>query len=295
MMNKTKVSVAVIITCYNRREKTLTCLKHLINQEGIGEIDLNVYLVDDGSTDGTGAAVRKNFPQVHVLQGDGTLYWNGGMRFAFAKAIKNKYDYYLWLNDDTFIYKDSLQLLVGTSNTLRQQRGNPVIIVGAIKDIDNENVNYGGFVQKSRLQPLKFIQLKYRITPQLCDTFNGNVVLIPDKIVQIIGNMNSKYSKMQMGDLDYGLRAKYAGFESWVAPGFTGECASNTNEGTLFDQKLSFEERIRIMKTPQGVPPAKEWMIFTKRHAGFLWPFYWFRTIVRVIFPWTYLWFRKPQ
>jgi GT2 family glycosyltransferase len=293
-MNNKKVSVATIITCYNRKEKTLTCLKNLMSQDGIENVDLTVYLVDDGSTDGTGDAIRQNFPQVNVLQGDGNLYWNGGMRLAFSEAMKNNYDYYLWLNDDTFIYPNSLQLLIETSTTIKPHKRNNVIIVGTIKDIITGVVNYGGVVQKSKLQPLKFIQLDSKTKPQQCDTFNGNVVLIPCSVVQTIGNMNSKYSKMQMGDLDYGLRAKYAGFKSWVAPGFIGECASNTIEGTLFDKNLSFKERIKILKTPHGVPPAKEWMVFTKLHAGFLWPFYWLRTIVRVLFPWTYLLFRKP-
>ncbi len=292
---KKKVAIATIITCFNRKEKTLTCLKNLMSQNGNDSIDLDVYLVDDNSPDGTGEAVKINFPQVIVLEGDGTLYWNGGMRLAFSEAMKNDYDYYLWLNDDTFIYPNSLKLLIETSNTIKQKTGNDVIIAGTIKDVITGVVNYGGFIRKSRLQPLKFIQLDWQAEPQLCDTFNGNVVLIPYSVVQKIGNMNSQYSKMQMGDLDYGLRAKYAGYESWVAPGFTGECASNEIEGTLFDKNLSLKERLRIMKTPHGVPPAKEWMVFTKLHAGFLWPIYWVRTMVRVLFPWTYLFFRKPQ
>lgn len=295
MMNKTKVSVAVIITCYNRREKTLTCLKHLINQKGIGEIDLNVYLVDDGSTDGTGAAVRKNFPQVHVLQGDGTLYWNGGMRFAFAIAKKSDYDYYLWLNDDTYLYSDALKILLETSKNIMQQKGGAVIITGTSKDIDTGQVSYGGRKRKSRFYPLTFIQLENSSEPQQCDTFNGNVVLIPHKVAQEIGNISQEFSKQHGGDIDYGLRAKYAGFESWVAPGVIGTCSSNSIEGTIFDTSLSLKERKKKMNTPQGVPPAKEWMIFAKRHAGFLWPYFWFRTIVRVIFPWTYLYLRKPQ
>jgi hypothetical protein len=80
-----------------------------------------------------------------------------------------------------------------------------------------------------------------------------------------------------------------------VAPGIIGTCSLNSIDDTIFDKSLSLKERRKKMKTPRGVPPAKEWMIFTKRHAGFLWPIYWMRTIVRVIFPWTYLFFRKPQ
>lgn len=294
-MNNTKVSIAAIITCYNRKEKTLTCLKNLMSQDGIENVDLTVYLVDDGSTDGTGDAVKKNFPQVNLFKGNGTLYWNGGMRFAFSVAKKSDYDYYLWLNDDTFLYSDALKLLLDTSNSIRSQKGGDVIVTGTINDIDTGKVNYGGRIKKSKFQPLKFIQLENSTEPQQCDTFNGNVVLIPRNVAKKIGNISPEYSKQHGGDIDYGLRAKYAGFESWVAPGFIGECASNTTEGTLFDKKLPFKERIKIMKTPHGVPPAKEWMVFSKRHAGFLWPIYWIRTMVRVIFPWTYLLFRKPQ
>jgi len=293
-MTNTNVSIATIITCHNRKEKTLTCLTKLMNQNVINDIELNVYLVDDGSTDGTGDAVKQNFPKVNVLRGDGTLYWNGGMRFAFFEALKKDYDYYLWLNDDTFLHSDAIKLLLKTSN-VKQQEGKDVIVTGTIIDIDTEKVNYGGRNIKSKFQPLKFIQLESNTEPQQCDTFNGNVVLIPRNVKKEIGNISSEYSKQHSGDLDYGLRAKYAGINTWVAPGVIGKCSSNSIDGTIFDKSLSLKERRKKMRTPQGVPPAKEWMVFTRRHAGFLWPIYWVRTMVRVLFPWTYLIIKKPQ
>jgi GT2 family glycosyltransferase len=294
-MTNTKVSIATIITCHNRKEKTLTCLKNLNNQDGIDDVNLIVYLVDDGSSDGTGDAVKQKFPQVNILEGNGTLYWNGGMRLAFSEAMKNDYDYYLWLNDDTFLYSDAVKLLLETSKNMKQKIGGDVIATGTIKDIETGEVFYGGRNQKSKLQPLKFILLENSIESQQCDTFNGNVVLIPRNVTKEIRNISSEFSKQHGGDFDYGLRAKYAGFESWVAPGFIGRCSSNPIEGTIFDIRLSLKERRKKMNTPRGVPPAKEWMIFAKRHAGILWPIYWLRTIVRVLFPWTYLYLRKPQ
>jgi GT2 family glycosyltransferase len=188
-----------------------------------------------------------------------------------------------------------LKLLLEASNSITKQKGGNVIVTGTIKDNDTGKVIYGGRNIKSKLQPLKFIQLENKNEPQQCDTFNGNVVLIPRVIAQKIGNISQEYSKQHSGDFDYGLRAKYAGFESWVAPGIIGTCSLNSTDDTIFDKSLSLKERRKKMKTPRGVPPAKEWMNFTKRHAGFLWPIYWMRTIVRVIFPWTYLFFRKPQ
>jgi GT2 family glycosyltransferase len=294
-MGKSKTSIGVVITCHNRKEKTLASLKKLINQDNIDKIDLNIYLADDGSTDGTSEAVKKNFPQVNIIKGDGTLYWNGGMRVAFSKAIRNKHDYYLWLNDDTILYRNALKLLVTNSINLKQKQGNDVIVTGSIKDIDTGAINYGGRNQKSKLQPLFFTLLNSSAELQKCNTFNGNVVLIPQNVVSKIGNISPEFSKQHGGDIDYGLRAKYEGFESWVAPGVVGECPSNSLKGTIFDKSLPLRDRIKQMKSPKGVPPAREWMVFAKRHAGFLWPFYWLRTMVRIIFPWAYLLIRKPQ
>jgi glycosyltransferase involved in cell wall biosynthesis len=47
------IKIAVLITCHNRIQKTQTCLKSLFKQKKIENINLKVFLVDDGSTDGT--------------------------------------------------------------------------------------------------------------------------------------------------------------------------------------------------------------------------------------------------
>ena len=98
-------TIAVVMACYNRKDLTIKCLEHLHAQSVLLEkqASINGFLMDDGSTDGTTEAVRERFPSVEVLQGDGSLFWNGGMHAAFAEALKGDYDYYLWLNDDTFL------------------------------------------------------------------------------------------------------------------------------------------------------------------------------------------------
>ena len=103
-----KYNIAVILTCYNRREKTLSCLSGLyLAQEKCKDADiaLSVYLTDDGCIDGTAQAVRSQFSDkdITILQGSGNLYWAGGMRLAWNEALKedNKWDFYLLLNDDT--------------------------------------------------------------------------------------------------------------------------------------------------------------------------------------------------
>ena len=56
---------------------------------------MTVYLVDDGSRDGTSRSVAVRFPQISILEGDGSLFWNGGMRKAFAQRLPKVFDGYI--------------------------------------------------------------------------------------------------------------------------------------------------------------------------------------------------------
>ena len=116
-----QISIAVLMTCHNRKLKTLATLESLFNQILTSEIALNAYLLDDGSTDGTATAVQQIYPKVKIFSGDGNLFWNGGMRVAFSEAMKDDPDYYLWLNDDTVLDREALSVLLTTSSELIKQ------------------------------------------------------------------------------------------------------------------------------------------------------------------------------
>ena len=96
-------TIAVLLTVFNRREKTLKCLERLYGQLPIMGYKVDVYLTNDGCTDGTPEAVRTQFPEVHVIDAEGDLFWNRGMFTAWAEAAKTDYDFYLWLNDDVLV------------------------------------------------------------------------------------------------------------------------------------------------------------------------------------------------
>jgi GT2 family glycosyltransferase len=67
--------IAAVMTCHNRRERTLECLTSLERQRLPAEaVTVVPYVLDDGSSDGTGEAVRAAHPTAVVLDGDGTLY-----------------------------------------------------------------------------------------------------------------------------------------------------------------------------------------------------------------------------
>ena len=273
--------IVALITCHNRKAKTLACLDALFQNPLHEGYLLDVFLVDDGSTDGTEQAVRERYPQVNIIKGDGNLYWNGGMRVAFAAAMEKGFDYYLWLNDDTLLYPTAINSLIATSGELHAKHGKSVIVVGSTQDANDGRLTYGGVIRPNKWKALYFKLVTPKDVPIECETMNGNCVLIPSAIAKEVGNLAKEFAHA-MGDQDYGLRARYAGFCVWVMAGFAGTCSRNTVAGSFNDASLPVAVRLRKMMQPKGLPRAS-WRVFTQRHAGVLWPIYWLWPYVKLV------------
>ena len=264
--------IAVLMTSHNRRELTLASLASVFRQEGAEDFELAVFLVDDGCTDGTGEAVRSRFPQVRVLEGNGSLYWNGGMRMAFDAAMKEGFDGYILLNDDTVLYDDAL-LRVVRSARAEQEAGRPRVVVGSTRSPETGKHTYGGFAMRTRGLAMWGEPVMPHVSEAVvCDTMNGNFALIPAEIVAAVGNLEERF-RHQFGDLDYGLRARRAGFEVVVAPGYVGLCSANTTASVWRDSSVPLARRWKSVLSPKGVP-VKEWLLFTRRHYGWRWVHY---------------------
>jgi len=65
--------LAVLMTCHNRREETVRCLGALRVQD-LPNAELSVYMTDDGSTDGTAAAISAVDMPIRLIAGSGDLY-----------------------------------------------------------------------------------------------------------------------------------------------------------------------------------------------------------------------------
>ena len=86
--------IAVILTCFNRKEKTVNCIRKLKAQENVEDI---VFLVvDDGSKDGTREAIEQLPYLVKILKGSGNFYWAGGMRVGIQYYLDNREKAQYW-------------------------------------------------------------------------------------------------------------------------------------------------------------------------------------------------------
>lgn len=249
--------IALLMTVFNRRETTLRCLRRIEEQQYDKEsYGIDIYLTDDGCTDGTSEAVRKEFPTVHIIEGDGTLFWNRGMYAAWKAALNIfDYDYYFWLNDDTFIYRDAIARLLESS----KGHNDSAIIVGSSSAVGNAGkITYGGRTNGSLHTGVS--------EEQKCQTFNGNIVLIPRSVYAILGTNNTVY-RHSLGDFDYGLRAQRAGIEVWTAKGIFGECDLHEHLAIWKDYTQPLRKRWRNFISPLGNNPV-EFFKFRRRNYG---------------------------
>lgn len=275
------VRLCAVLTCFNRREKTLACLDALAASSGLEGVRVSAVLVDDGSTDGTAQAVRERFAWVEVVRAEGNLFWCRGMHLAFESALKTGFDAYLWLNDDTMLAPDALSRLLASAAGLRRRSGGPVIVVGSTVDDATGVLTYGGERRPSRLKPLRIERVQPSVAPQRCDSMTGNIVLISAEAARRVGNIDPVFEH-SMGDTDYALRANRLGVEVWVDAGVHGTCSDNASHGTWCDRSQPLANRWRDMMTRKGLP-WRSWLALTQRHAGPLWPIHFALPYVKVV------------
>lgn len=246
--------LAILMTVHNRKSKTLDCLRNIYSQLPILNWDIDIYLTDDGCTDGTTEAIRTLYPDVIIISGDGNLFWNQGMRKAWAAASSNfDYDAYLWLNDDTMLFSDALYNMIKSYSDFPHS-----IITGTTMSLDGSRSTYGGLDKSGKV-------LDPDSTLQSCNTFNGNVVLIPNNVFKRIGNLDRHYSH-SLGDIDYGFSAKKQGIELLVAPYYVGKCDRNLLLPKWMRPEIPLKERISNLFSPLGYTNPKEYYYFKKKH-----------------------------
>ena len=229
------MKLAVLIASHNRRDATLGCMSRLLPQ--LGE-DARVYLVDDGSTDGTAVAVAGlKDKRIKVIDGDGRLYWAKGMRKVWEAAVaeRDDWDGFLWLNDDTELRSDAIAKMMAVNE-------GESIVVGELENAKGEIV--------------------YGMRPG--GLFTGNCVLVPRKVYERLGMICGEYSHA-WADSDYAMMAKRAGI-GVVSARVVGKTEWHPNRPPL--KGLSLKRRMELLYHPKGWNLHDLWL-YRRRNWGY--------------------------
>lgn len=249
-------SIAVLITCFNRCDVTRKCLLQLFNLKS----DIDVYCVDDNSTDGTSQMIQQEFPQVKLITGNGNLFWNRGMRLAWENALKSNknYKYFFWLNDDLELYPNAFVELLDCL----KKNDNYAIISGLVQSSQDGSAIYGGHDKNG------IIKANGKLNP--IRNMNGNFVVVPRKVVERIGILDPVFHH-DLGDVDYGMTALEASIpvlSSRVYIGKTDACLKSSHKRNR-RYGVSLAKRFKVLYSPLGSNPNITFH-FMKKHKGYL-------------------------
>ncbi len=86
-----------IVLNYNGRDLTLQTVESLVRSDYPA---LDLLVVDNGSTDGSDAAVAERFPRVRRLRTETNLGISGGLNLGLRVGLAEGYDYLMTMNND---------------------------------------------------------------------------------------------------------------------------------------------------------------------------------------------------
>lgn len=107
-MPSNRLDVSVIVLNWNNAPDTLECLSSVYASESVS---LNVYVVDNGSTDNSLETIRNAYPQAIYVENQTNLGFAGGNNRAITAALEGDAEFLFLLNNDAVLKKDSLLLL----------------------------------------------------------------------------------------------------------------------------------------------------------------------------------------
>lgn len=100
-------NIFVVIVTYNGAQWLEKCIQSL----EVSLYPINILVVDNHSTD-TSVSVVKSFSNVQLIESDANLGFGKANNIGIRKVIEQGADYVFLLNQDTWIYPDTIQNLV---------------------------------------------------------------------------------------------------------------------------------------------------------------------------------------
>jgi GT2 family glycosyltransferase len=264
------MKITIIIPVFNGLSYTKKCLHSLFDQivsVSSAEATFEIVLVDDGSTDGTGDWIVKNFPQVHLLKGDGNLWWSGGINKALIFGLDTlSTDYFIWWNNDIIsndqYFKDVIKLLknhthdtIIGSKIFYAQQPDTIWSMGGLFNPRTGKKSMVGTHEKDSDKYYEQIS---------CDWLTGMGTVTHHSVYRKIGLLDEKRFPQYHGDSDFTFRAKKAGFAIIADPSLI-IFNDTRNSGLKHDE--SFNRLFKSLFSIRSNYNLKKDFLFYKKHA----------------------------
>lgn len=257
MGSGSRTPIVVVILTFNQRETTLACLESLAGSRGP---EFRTLVWDNGSSDGTEAAVRERFPDVTVHHHEANLGVASG-RNAAAKRVDELFgepEYLMFLDNDMKVEPGFLAALraplaadprVGqTQAKLRFMR-------------EPEKLNDGGgcriryWLAETRPIGIGETDRGQYDTQKDCVACGG-AMMVRAELFRELGGFDRRFDPFGPEDLDFSLRLQGAGYRALYVPQAVAyhEVSHSFSEGGGYTESYAKNK-------------ARNWFVFMRRHA----------------------------
>jgi len=219
------MKLSILVPVYNNLSYTKNCLHNLNefcvkNSAFHKEVTTSIIVIDDGSTDGTKEWIQEYSPTVHLIQGNGNLWWSGAINKGIEYDLKElQSDYILFWNNDIEVKSDYFPNLL---SVLKENDSNTIIgskiyckdtstvwSMGGLVNLNKGNTSMIGSMMEDSDDLNKI---------QNVDWLTGMGSVYPASVFNTIGLINDKDFPQYFGDLDISYRAKLSGYSVKVFP-----------------------------------------------------------------------------
>lgn len=105
---ETSALVGVVLVNWNSEEYTIRCLASLM---AAAKMPDHIVVVDNASVNGSVAAIRAAFPQVHIIENHQNYGFTGANNLGISYLLSRNVEYVWILNNDTIVSQNCLQVL----------------------------------------------------------------------------------------------------------------------------------------------------------------------------------------
>lgn len=230
--------VTVSIVSFNSSQLIKDCLNSLLRFKYQNKVQ--VVVVDNASSDNSVAVIKKEFPQIKLIESKKNLGFAGGHNLVL-KNIKS--DFYLILNPDTQVPENVIDPMVkflaqypncgiasckvlNFNGSLQPNGGNLPNFLSVFSWLFNLDV--------LGLPSLHRNEISYYKKPHPVGWVSGNFMMIKKEVVDKIGPLNEEYF-MYFEDIDYCFKANKNNFKVMINPAVS---IKHLSGGSLDQPKL---------------------------------------------------------
>lgn len=205
--------VAVIILNWNSPRETILCLESVFQSD---YPDYSVFLVDNGSCDGSVQMIQGRFPDICMVENKNNLGYTGGNNIAILRALDQGFSYAWLLNNDTSFGPRLLSHLVRSAEACQGVALISPVICYHGSDRVQFCSRYVDWEKKKMISTQEIDQIKEwerRSGGEICPW--GTALLVKRVVFKEIGILDDRFFAY-WEDTDFAVRANQKGLKSLI-------------------------------------------------------------------------------